>query len=340
MKKKIFYPVLILIFLVGSALVISRFDLRNKNTAYYPLLERKGPPAAEWANLQLTGEKLMWQVRDDPKDIKSRIALATLFINESRVNGHHDYYESAAMLYVDEVLQQDPSHFEAMTLKALLLLTQHRFEEALSMAGALQKTNPYNAFVYGLLIDAQVELGQYNEAVKSAEKMMDIRPDIRSYSRVAYLREIHGDIDGAIEAMKLAVDGGGYGDEATEWTRVQLAKLYEQKGDIKNATMQYVIALDERPAYAHATAGLGRIAMHQKDYKKATMLYEQADGMIEDPSIKEQLAKLYMLSGNKKKGNAIMKSLVQQMEEEEADTKNTGHHIEKELADAFMFMED
>jgi tetratricopeptide (TPR) repeat protein len=340
MKKRILYTVLTLVFIGGSALVISRYDLKNKDAVYYPLLERKGPQAADWASLQITGEKLMRQVRDDPNDIKNRIALATLYINESRVSGHHDYYEPAAMLYVDEVLQQDPSHFEAMTLKALLLLTQHRFEEGLLMARALQKVNPYNAFVYGLLVDAQVELGQYTEAIKSAEKMMEIRPDIRSYSRVAYLREIHGDIDGAIEAMKLAVDAGGYGDEATEWARVQLAKLYEQKGDIKNAAMQYAIALDERPAYAYAIAGLARLAMHQKDHAKAVLLFEQADGMIQDPSIKEQLAKVYLLSEKNEKGNAIIESLVEEMEKEATGSKANGHHVEKELAEAYMIMQD
>src|SRR6187401_3135258 len=109
MKKKILYTVLILVCIGSSALVISRYDLKNKDAAYYPLLERKGPQAADWASLQLTGESLMRQVRDNSKDTRSRIALATLYINESRVSGHHDYYEPAAMFYVDEVLQQDPS---------------------------------------------------------------------------------------------------------------------------------------------------------------------------------------------------------------------------------------
>ncbi len=42
-------------------------------------------------------------------------------------------------------------------------------------------------------------------------RMVSIRPDIRSYSRISYLREIHGDIPGAIEAMELAVEAGAPG---------------------------------------------------------------------------------------------------------------------------------
>jgi len=67
-----------------------------------------------------------------------------------------------------------------------------------------------------------VEMGNYTAAVENSDKMVSIRPDIRSYSRISYLREIYGDYPGSIEAMKMAV-GAAYRDEATEWSRVQLA---------------------------------------------------------------------------------------------------------------------
>jgi len=78
-------------------------------------------------------------------------------------------------------------------------------------------------------------MGNYDTAVDKADKMVSIRPDLRSYSRISYLREIHGDNTGAIDAMKLAVDAGAAGDEATEWARIQLAKLYEHTGQLKYA---------------------------------------------------------------------------------------------------------
>jgi hypothetical protein len=54
------------------------------------------------------------------------------------------------------------------------------------------------------LVDGNVEMGNYATAIEEADKMISIRPDIRSYSRASYLREIHGDYPGAIDAMKLA----------------------------------------------------------------------------------------------------------------------------------------
>ena len=69
--------------------------------------------------------------------------------------------------------------------------------------------NPYNAYVYGLLVDGNVEMGNYDTAVSYADKMVSVRPDLTSYSRVSYLREIFGDYAGSIKAMQMAVEAGG-----------------------------------------------------------------------------------------------------------------------------------
>lgn len=56
--------------------------------------------------------------------------------------------------------------------------------------------NPYNADIYGALVDANVELGNYKEAVAMCDKMLSIRPDLRSSSRASYIRQIFGDNNG------------------------------------------------------------------------------------------------------------------------------------------------
>ena len=156
-----------------------------------------------------------------------------IYIQEGRNTGNFTYYNEAALKCLDRILLQDNKNFEALTFKATILLSQHRFEEGLALGEQIKQMYPYNAYIYGLLVDANVELGNYEAAIEAADEMVSIRPDIRSYSRIAYLREIHGDIAGAIKAMKLAVDAGAQGDENTEWCRVQLGKLYEQEGKSK-----------------------------------------------------------------------------------------------------------
>ncbi len=115
-------------------------------------------------------------------------------------------------------------------------------------------------------------MGHYDSAVANADRMVSMRPDIRSYSRISYLREIYGDYHGAIEAMKMAVDAGGPGDETTEWSGPKLGRLYEATGDLKSAEMYYTIALDERPGYAFALAGLARVAIGDKHFFQGNRL--------------------------------------------------------------------
>ncbi|HEX7332829.1 MAG TPA: hypothetical protein VF290_15095, partial [Pyrinomonadaceae bacterium] len=64
-------------------------------------------------------------------------------------------------------------------------------------------------------------------AVQAAQRMIDLRPDSSSYARVSYLRELHGDTEGAIQAMTLALKAANPNDpEGMEWYREQLRLLH------------------------------------------------------------------------------------------------------------------
>ena len=239
MKKRHLYLALLLLFITAAGFIVAKYrNYENKRAAaFYPLMDRKGVLSGteEAKENKKQFDALMKIVGTNPDDTKSRISLAALYIQEARVTGEYMYYDQAAMKYVNEVLAKEPENFEALTFNALLYLSQHHFAEGLAMAEKARSINPYNAFVHGILVDANVEMGNYKAAIDAADKMISIRPDIRSYSRISYLREIHGDYPGAIEAMKLAVGAGRPGDESTEWSRVQLGHLYENTGDWKSA---------------------------------------------------------------------------------------------------------
>lgn len=347
MSKKFTYGVMVFIFLGAIAFVILRHNrgLQNKVNAFYPLQERKGVigSSAEWAATKTKAGNLIRIVRENPADIKSALALATVYVQESRITGDNMYYDKAALHYINKVLEQNPTDFEALTLKALVYLSQHHFADAITIAEQAQKVGPYNSFVYGLLVDGHVEMGNYKAAVENAEKMMSLRPDLRSYSRVAYLREIHGDNDGAKEAMQRAVKAGGGGDEATSWARVQLARLYENSGDLKYAEMHYLITLDQRPDYAYAIAGLGGLAEANNDYDKAIKLYEKADSLILNYSFKEKLASLYERKGQKTKAKALVAEVIKGLSEHAEmgeKEKDAGHYADRELAYAYILAKD
>jgi tetratricopeptide (TPR) repeat protein len=343
MRKIVIYRFVLLFFIAGICLIILRYARKQETS--YRLLDRTGPAAdsREWQITQRYEASLQSALKKNPLDNKACLSLATLFIQESRVTGNYLYYDHAALKYVNQVLKRESGNFEALTLQSLVYLSQHHFAEGLSIAVKAQHINPYNAFIYGVLVDGNVEMGNYDSAIANSDRMVSIRPDLRSYSRISYIREIFGDYPGAIQAMRMAVDAGAPGDETTEWSRIQLGRLFENTGDLRSAEMHYTIALDERPGYAYALAGLARIALASKDIQKAMAYCKRADSMVSDNNIKEELSDIYQLSGEKKKADSLSQLVIQSLNrnvQSRSTDENIGHYSDRELAYAYLKVND
>jgi len=61
-----------------------------------------------------------------------------------------------------------------MKVRTWSLLGQHRFAEALTVAAALNATMPDDLMVYGMLTDANIELGRYGAAARALQRMVDL----------------------------------------------------------------------------------------------------------------------------------------------------------------------
>ena len=343
MKKQYWYIVLLAFFVATVSFVVIKFKNKQQeeNNTVYNLLPRKGtePNNAEWLLAKKNIDNLVAKLKANPGDTKSSIALANAYIRESRISGNIAYYDKAALKTVEHVLATDPNNYEALMLMSLLQLSQHHFADGLATAQTLVKVNANNSFVYGLLVDANVEMGNYDSALDAADKMVTSRPDLRSYSRIAYLREIYGDYPGAIDAMKMAVEAGMTAEESTEWCRTQLGRLYESTGDKVNASLQYKLSLAARPGYAYAFAGLGRIAASEKKYDSAVYYFEQAANVVSDLGIKEGLAIAYKNAGKKDKATELNEAVIEEMNKNakaSADDPTIGHYSDKELAYAYL----
>jgi tetratricopeptide (TPR) repeat protein len=214
-------------------------------------------------------------VRREPDNADAGAVLGAAYLQKARESGDPTYYARAEAV-LDAVLGQDPQHVEALIGKGTLALARHSFREALTIGERARAINPRVSRVYGVIADARIELGMYPEAVETIQTMVDLRPDLASYSRVAYARELHGDLDGAIEAMDLAVRAGGPTLENTEWTRVQLGNLLFARGDLRGAERQYLRSLAALPNYVHALAGLARIRAAEGQTDAAAELYREA----------------------------------------------------------------
>ena len=336
--KKYLYPLLLVVF---GGLAAAIFFFKKPDVRTPGLMERQGSLAVgkEWLNTKSAIEDLLAKLRTNPNDQKSRLLLAQAYMQEGRVTGNHPYYDGAAVELLEQVLRADPENFEALCCKASLSLTQHHFAQGLGLAEQAQQLNPNSGFVYGLLTDAHVELGHYDEAVKMADKMNALRPDLPAYARVSYLREIYGDMPGAIQAMEMAVKAGYIGLEQTEWTRVALAHLHEVSGDTTKARQYYQMALYARPGYAYALAGLGRMAAARRDYPRAIDLYQQARITVRDYAFADELTDLYRQNNQPDEANKMAKESIDMLADaaQDADSnEQLGHYADRELAYAYL----
>ncbi|HKY43696.1 MAG TPA: tetratricopeptide repeat protein, partial [Pyrinomonadaceae bacterium] len=141
-------------------------------------------------------------------------------------------------------LEVEPNNYDALKLRAKLQLIYHRFVEALETARRAQTVRTDDHDVWGQITDALVELGDYEGAIRAAQTMVDLRPDSSSYARVSYLRSLHGDTHGAIQAMTAAVKAANPNDpEAIAWCRVQLGNELMNAGRLDEAEREFDEAL-------------------------------------------------------------------------------------------------
>lgn len=320
------------------ALTLFFMGCQNRKDPKVDLLDRKGPisTTSEWINAKASIQTLQNDIRKKPTDQKKKLLLAFAYMQEARVTGEHPHYYPLASDLLDDVIESAPAEknllFEAIVAKATVQLSLHQFREALKTAQLAEKIDTTTASLYGVFCDAYVELGDYSKAIAAADRMTAIRPDIRSYSRISYLREIHGDTPGAIEAMKEAIASGVPGLEQTAWARITLGGLHEAKGNLNEAEMQYRLVLAERPYYAFAIGALGRIEAKRKNYDKSIELLKEASEIMPEFSFQQEMAHVYRITHENSRAKSVTQDLLESLEEDQ----DAGHVVDLELANIHL----
>ncbi len=115
------------------------------------------------------------------------------------------------------------------------------------------------------LVDALVELGRYREAGRALQQMVDRKPDLAAYARVSYFRELHGDLEGARQALVLALSAGGEAAENVAYVDTLLSHVDLLRGRLHLAAREAREALARFPGYAAADAALARVQVARGD---------------------------------------------------------------------------
>ncbi len=309
----------------------------TSNNSEIKLLDRneKIQMGKEWDYVQNFYMDQQKALSKNPTDNEAKLNLVELFVKEARVTGEHGHYYPAALKLTDEIMVaidvKEDIKFRAMVARAGVLLSLHEFSKALEVGNEAVALNPMNAQIYGVLIDANVELGNYKEAVAMADKMMSIKPDIRSYSRISYLREIHGDVDGAKEAMSMAIKSGYPGYEETAWAMLTLGNLYVKYGDLETADNIYDQILQTRENYPFAIAAKGEVQYLKGDLAAAEKTINEAINIIPEVGYYVQLAQIYKDQDRNEELDPLMKEIFAML----ADDEQAGHNMNLEYAQIY-----
>lgn len=198
-------------------------------------------------------------VRAQPGDAGLRAALAGAYLQKVRETGDPGFYARA-----DAVLRRArtlaPGDYRVLTTSGTLALARHDFSGGLAYGLAARRADPASEAPLPVIVDGLVELGRYAQAGRELQRFVDAKPNLASYSRVSYFRELHGDLDGAAEAMALAVSAGGDTAENAAYVQTLLGTLEFDRGRLGPARQAFRLALLRLPGYVPAAAGLARVA--------------------------------------------------------------------------------
>jgi tetratricopeptide (TPR) repeat protein len=106
--------------------------------------------------------------------------------------------------------------------------------------------------------------------------MGKLTPGPPAYARIAYALEIKGDLDGALEQMRMAADGTSPNDpESQAWHYAQLGDLLQQLGRLVPARIEYERAMATFPDHPLATVGLARLKTIAGDLQAARLMLQR-----------------------------------------------------------------
>src|SRR3954469_22148842 len=203
-----------------------------------------------------------------PRDVGSLVLLGNSYLQKVRESGDAEYYTRAQGIF-ERARSVDPRYSAVYTGLGTLALSRHDFRSGLAYGLEAHRLAPDVVQPLGVIVDAQVELGRYGDAGRTLQRMVDLKPNLASYARVSYFRELHGDLGDALRAMELAVDAGGGARENVAYVQSLLGDVEFMRGHLAAATEAYRHADFSFPGYAQAEVGLAKVDAARRRFEPA-----------------------------------------------------------------------
>ena len=249
------------------------------------------------------------KVKTDSTPGASLEQLGWLYVANARRANDAGFYKLAEQCAacLDKI---NPHSSEALLLRGHVMHNLHQFKEAEAVARELVATRELG-FDHGLLGDALMEQGRLTEAAESYQRMVDLKPGLQAYARIAHLRWLKGDLAGAIEVMEMATHAASPRDpESLAWVYVRLGGYLFQSGDRIKAGNACTIALEHQPNCGPAFSLQGRLLLAAEKTPAALVPLRRAVALLPLPETQWLLADALRLNNREEEARTVEKELL------------------------------
>jgi tetratricopeptide (TPR) repeat protein len=267
-------------------------------------------------------EALRAQVSRSPSDPEGYVSLGGAYLTRYGETEDPAFYPKAREA-LDTALRLEPGDLSAVSAMARLELSQHHFRRGLALAERARRISPSTAETDGMITDGQIELGRYGAAAGTLRRFVGRRPELGSYARISYYRELHGDIPGALRAMKLAASAGGDRSQASVFATTLIGKLHADRGDYAAAERTFRRVLALAPTTPDAKLGLAAIEAGRGRTEAALDLYRAVEHAIPAPDHAILLGEAEQVAGHPEAAAQAYRTAADAFEREEAVGSNT-----------------
>ena len=221
-------------------------------------------------------------VRAAPDSAAAYAGLGDAYLARARESGAPGFYARAERAY-GASLRRDPGDLGALIGAGTLAGLRHDFAGQLRMGRRAAAQAPELARPYTVVADAQVELGRYDAAAATIQRLVDRKPGLAAYARASYFRELSGDPAGAVEAMRLAVSAGGdAGERGLRPVPARRPRARARPGS--RGARGLPAALRSLPGYPAGLAGLARVDAAGGDLGRAAVRLRRASERLPLPA--------------------------------------------------------
>jgi tetratricopeptide (TPR) repeat protein len=263
-----------------------------------PAVGMPGAPSTTTSGLLQRIDEMEARLRAQPDDTGAVVLLADALLRQARATNDGRPAGRASEV-LNAALKEHPGQYDVLRMLGAIYLSQHRFRDALEIAKRSRDLRPDDAWNYGVMGDAQIELGEYAAAFDAFDKMMALRPNAAAYARVAYARELQGDVDGALAAMQLAAQATAPNDpEAQAWYAAQAGELFLKLRKLDDADREFRRAVFLFPNYPLAVIGQGKVRVARGDGEGALAIYLEQLKRTPTLDLAARIADLYAARGD------------------------------------------